>query len=130
MRAAVYTFCTEEATGEIVESNQRLIHIYVGRAARKKSTRRKAGATVGPLKPIFKSGPAGAHRRAFNFQAPQTALQAHSSNLDAILHEVMDQLRAQDMHEAAAVVDAVVQNEYEIGLRSERSERIQQPVGP
>ena len=120
MRAAVYTFCTEVATGEIVESDQRLIHVYVGRASRKKSTRRKAGGTnfgapddpVGPVKPLFKSGPVGAHRRAFNMQAPQSALQAHSNNLTAILNEVMDQLRAQNMDEAAAVVQAVVQNRF------------------
>ena len=120
MRAAVYTFCTEAATGEVVESDQRLIHVYVGRASRQKSTRRKAGGAsvgapdypVGPVKPLFKSGPVGAHRRAFNMQAPQSALQTHSNNLNAILKEVMDQLRAQNMDEAAAVVQAVVQNRF------------------
>ena len=121
MRAAVYTWCTEQHSGEIVESEQRLIHVYVGRASRKKSTRRKAGGAssaaasiaAGPVKPVFKSsGPAGAHRRAFNIQAPQSALQEHSNSLHVILKEVMEQLRAQNMDEAAAVVDAVVQKRF------------------
>eukprot|EP01043_Picozoa_sp_COSAG02_P008817 COSAG02_NODE_288_length_25612_cov_29.808529_17_plen_621_part_01 len=115
MRAAVYTFCTETDTGEVVEGDQRLVHVYVGRASRKKSTRRKAGggaAGAGPLKPIFKSTEVGIHRRAFNIQAPQSALQAHSSNLNAVLTEVMDELRAQNMDEAAAVVEAVVQKRF------------------
>eukprot|EP01043_Picozoa_sp_COSAG02_P043266 COSAG02_NODE_3756_length_6279_cov_4.967314_3_plen_581_part_00 len=115
MRAAVYTYCTETATGEVVESEQRLIHVYVGRASRKKSTRRKAGGgagTLGLVKPLSKSGSVGTHRRAFNIQAPQDALQAHSHTMNAVLKEVMDQLRAHNMGEAAAVVDAVIQKRF------------------
>ena len=119
-RAAVYTWCTQSPnTGEITESEQRLIHVYVGRASRKKSTRRKAsgvsGATAAaPAKAIRKSiAPVGtSHRRAFNIQGPQSALQAHSNSLHVILKEVMEQLRSQNMEEAAAVVDAVVQKRF------------------
>jgi hypothetical protein len=120
MRAAVYTWCTQSSdTHEIIESEQRLIHVYVGRASRKKSTRRKSSGVseataAGPAKAIRKSSaPVGStHRRAFNIQGPQSALQEHSNSLHVILKEVMEQLRSRNMDEAAAVVDAVVQKRF------------------
>ena len=44
MRAAVYTWCHEEASGDVVEGNIKLIHIYIGRASRNRNMpRRQAG---------------------------------------------------------------------------------------
>ena len=44
MRAAVYTWCHQDATGLAVEGSVKLIHVYVGRASRNRNApRRSAG---------------------------------------------------------------------------------------
>ena len=59
MRAAVYTWCHQDATGVAVEGSVKLIHVYVGRASRNRNApRRSAGRRAAVTTSVLSAPPA------------------------------------------------------------------------
>ncbi len=130
MRAAVYTWCREDAEGATVESSVKLIHVYVGRASRNRNApRRSAGrraavtTTVAPAVPTSTPPDAGFARQVGQVGHAVASAQTQTAEkllteqlaqltgdmqrnlLKTVRHRLVTQLIAQKMEDAARVVD-------------------------
>ena len=102
MRAAVYTWCTAQPDGALTEGDVKLIHVYIGRASRNRAVpRRHVGR---------RTAPSGGRAQAVTLKDAVTQTPGNEPKLSAndVYAEIITQLRARSMHDAAAVAESVV----------------------
>ena len=102
MRAAVYTWCTAQPDGALTEGDVKLIHVYIGRASRNRAVpRRHVGR---------RTAPSGGRAQTVTLKDAVTQTPGNEPKLAAsdVHAEIIAQLRARSMHDAAAVVEESV----------------------
>ena len=108
MRAAVYTWCQQDATGTVVEGSVKLVHVYLGRASR--SLKRRHPSTGNNTR-----NPSVRPRRVANppitEQLVETASGSsvgHVATRGGVLGKILYTLKQSSMLEAASVVQGVI----------------------